>query len=211
METACQASPAPHAYDTSALRVAAAPALPQLLRFEGRTMQDHRDFMHTYETYLSAINALETQWSGAFAMPEGACFESKTKRMITRYEFSQPPGANTEDEWVAYFMQAKAPSHVGYTSISEAMKGLWMQTRWPKPESRMMNLQADMEALLDQFNLTDLVFPPAGFRAVITTKLTVQENKTYKHEVVPFCAWVTKLMKAFMAWEHADLVVGPTR
>ncbi|GMF39025.1 unnamed protein product [Phytophthora fragariaefolia] len=58
---------------------------------------------------------------------------------------------------------------------------------WPEPESRMMNLQADMEAILDQLNLTDLAFQhkqrrlvkylaaafaPPGFKAVINTKLT---------------------------------------
>ncbi|KAE9272383.1 hypothetical protein PF001_g27966 [Phytophthora fragariae] len=65
-------------------RVSAAPALPQPPRFEGRTMQDRRNFMRGYETYLTAINALQTQWSGAFAMSVGACIESKTKRMIAR-------------------------------------------------------------------------------------------------------------------------------
>uniref|UniRef100_H3H4H1 Uncharacterized protein n=1 Tax=Phytophthora ramorum TaxID=164328 RepID=H3H4H1_PHYRM len=190
METASQASPMGHA-GTS--RVAAAPTLPQPPRFEGRSMQDRRDFMHKYETYLGAINALQTQWSGAFAMPVGACIESKTKRMIARYEFNQLPGAITEEQWVAYFLQAKTPSHVNYTSVDEAMKALRMQTRWPEPESRMMNLQSDMEAILDRFNLTDLAFQheqrrlvkylaaalaPPGFKAVINTKLTLQENRT---------------------------------
>ncbi|EGZ06045.1 hypothetical protein PHYSODRAFT_531309 [Phytophthora sojae] len=85
--------------------------------------------MHKYETYLGAINALQTQWSGAFAMPVGACIESKTKRMIARYEFNQLPGAIPEEQWVAYFLQAKAPSHVAYTSVDEAMKALRMRTR----------------------------------------------------------------------------------
>ncbi|GMF26358.1 unnamed protein product [Phytophthora fragariaefolia] len=147
-----------HALDAGASRVAAAPTLPQPPRFEGRSMQDRRDFMHKYETYLGAINALQTQWSGAFAMPVGACIGSKTKRMIARYEFNQLPGAITEEQWVAYFLQAKTPSHVNYTSVDEAMKALRMQTRWPEPESRRMNLQANMEAILDRFNLTDLAF-----------------------------------------------------
>ncbi|GMF56918.1 unnamed protein product [Phytophthora fragariaefolia] len=95
METASQVSPMEHAFDAGASRVAAAPTLPQPPRFEGRSMQDRRDFMHKYETYLGAINALQTQWSGAFAMPVGACIESKTKRMIARYEFNQLPGGFT--------------------------------------------------------------------------------------------------------------------
>lgn len=32
--------------------------------------------MRQYETYLAAINALQTQWGGTFAMPIGACVAS---------------------------------------------------------------------------------------------------------------------------------------
>ncbi|KAJ0392975.1 hypothetical protein P43SY_009109 [Pythium insidiosum] len=70
-------------------RLGVAPALPQPPRFEGRTMQDRRDFMSKYETYLAAINALQTQWGGAFAMPVNACIETRTKKMIARYEFNK--------------------------------------------------------------------------------------------------------------------------
>ncbi|KAE8986376.1 hypothetical protein PR003_g13834 [Phytophthora rubi] len=101
-------------------RVSAAPALPQPPRFEGRTMQDRRNFMHGYETYLTAINALQTQWSGAFAMPVGACIDSKTKRMIARYEFNCSPERISEEQWIAYFKQASEPSHVDYAVDDEA-------------------------------------------------------------------------------------------
>ncbi|KAE9241065.1 hypothetical protein PF004_g7219 [Phytophthora fragariae] len=139
-------------------RVAAAPALPQPPRFAGRTMQDRRDFMRQYETYLTAINAPQTQWVGAFAMPVGACIESKTKRMVARYEFNLAPHLVGEEQWIEYFKQANAPSHVDYDSVDEAMKKLRMKTTWPEPESRMMSLQADLETILDQFNLTELAF-----------------------------------------------------
>lgn len=92
-----------------------------------------------------------------------------------------------------------------------------MTTTWPELESRMMNLQVDQEANLDQFSLTEVAFEhdlrrivryladalaPASFRAVITTKLTLHENKKYKTEVVPFRSWVTQLKREFMTWEH---------
>lgn len=56
--------------------VAVATALPQPPRFSGTTMQGRRIFMRQYETYLAAINALQTQWGGTFAMPIGACVAS---------------------------------------------------------------------------------------------------------------------------------------
>ncbi|KAE9172447.1 hypothetical protein PF005_g26709 [Phytophthora fragariae] len=206
-------------------RVSAAPALPQPPRFEGRTMQDRRNFMRGYETYLTAINALQTQWSGAFAMPVGACIESKTKRMIARYEFNCSPERISEEQWIAYFKQANEPSHVDYAVVDEAMKQLRMHTKRPEPESRMMNLQADLEAILDRFNLAELAFEheqrrlvryltnalePASFRSVVATRLTLQENKKFKNEVVPFCTWVKVLLKEFMTWEQAANSVSST-
>uniref|UniRef100_H3GQQ9 Reverse transcriptase/retrotransposon-derived protein RNase H-like domain-containing protein n=1 Tax=Phytophthora ramorum TaxID=164328 RepID=H3GQQ9_PHYRM len=176
--------------------VAAAPAFLQPPRFQGRTMQDRRIFKRQYDTYLGTINALQTQWGGAFAMPVGACIESRTKRMVAR--------------------QANTPSHIDYTSVDEAMKKIQMKTPWFEPESRMMNLQADLEAILDKFNLTDVAFKheqrrivkylanalaPTCFKAVIVTKLT-HENKTYKDEVVPFCSRVTKLMRSSKCMEQ---------
>ncbi|KAE9282550.1 hypothetical protein PR003_g27379, partial [Phytophthora rubi] len=178
-------------------RVAAAPALPQPPRFAGRTMPDRRDFMQKYETYLAAINALQTPYTGAFAMPVGACVESKTKRMIARYEFNSTANLITEQQWIGYFMQAKLPSLVDYAAVDGAMKALKMKTTWPEPESRMMNLQADLEGILDKFNLTDQAFEheqrrlvrylsnalePPSFKAAVTTKLTLQQNKQFKHE-----------------------------
>ncbi|GMF48913.1 unnamed protein product [Phytophthora fragariaefolia] len=139
-------------------RVSAIPALPEPPRFEGRTMKDRRNFMRGYETYLTDINALQTQWSGAFAMPVGACIEGKAKRMVARYEFNCSPERISEEQWVAYFKQANEPSHIDYAVVDEAMKQLRMQTKWPEPESRMMNLQADLEAILDHFNLDELAF-----------------------------------------------------
>ncbi|GMF52587.1 unnamed protein product [Phytophthora fragariaefolia] len=181
----------------SSQRVAAAPALPQPPRFAGRTMQDRRDFMQKYETYLAAINALQTPYTGAFAMPVGACVESKTKRMIARYEFNSTVNLITEQQWIGYFMQAKLPSLVDYAAVDDAMKTLKMKITWPEPESRMMNFQADLEGILDKFNLTDQAFEheqrrlvrylsnalePPSFKAAVTTKLTLQRNKQFKHE-----------------------------
>ncbi|KAE9309133.1 hypothetical protein PF008_g20785 [Phytophthora fragariae] len=201
----------------SSQRVAAAPALPQPPRFAGRTMQDRRDFMQKYETYLAAINALQTPYTGAFAMPVGACVESKTKRMIVRYEFNSTVNLITEQQWIGFFKQAKLPSLVDYAAVDDAMKALKMKTTWLEPESRMMNLQADLEGNLDKFNLTDQAFEheqsrlvrylsnalePPSFKAAVTTMLTLQQNKQFKHEVVPFCAWVTQLLREFMTWEH---------
>ncbi|GMF46737.1 unnamed protein product [Phytophthora fragariaefolia] len=130
-----------------------------------------------------------------------------------------------EEQWIAYFKQTNEPSHVDYAVVDEAMKQLRMRTKWPEPESRMMNLQADLEANLDRFNLAELAFEheqrrlvryltnalePASFRCVVATCLTLQENKKFKNEVVPFCTWVKVLLKEFMTWEQAANSVSST-
>ncbi|KAE9300280.1 hypothetical protein PF008_g23040 [Phytophthora fragariae] len=93
-----------------------------------------------------------------------------------------------------------------------------MQTKWPEPESRMMHLQADMEAILNRFNVTDLAFKheqrrlvgyltnalePVSFWKVVATKLTLQEFKPLKNDAISFCKYVVELMRGFMTWEHA--------
>ncbi|TYZ59217.1 hypothetical protein PybrP1_007998 [[Pythium] brassicae (nom. inval.)] len=76
-------------------RVATAPLLPLPRRFEWRTMQDRSEFMRKYDTYIESINAIQTR-SAAFAMPVGACVETRTKRMFTRYTFQTAPHLVTE-------------------------------------------------------------------------------------------------------------------
>ncbi|KAE9134754.1 hypothetical protein PF010_g2348 [Phytophthora fragariae] len=184
------ASPRPGPRDG---RIAAAPALPQPPMYSGRTMQDRRDFMRKYEGYLVKVNALQTEWTAALAMPVNACIETDTRRMIARWEFSgASPETITEEQWEDYFRQALVPTFVDYASIDTAMKSLKMKTKWPEPESRMMHLQADMEAILNRFNVTDLAFKheqrrlvgyltkalePMSFREVVATKLTLLEFK----------------------------------
>ncbi|GMF24239.1 unnamed protein product [Phytophthora fragariaefolia] len=173
-------------------RVTAAPSLPQPPRFAGRTMQDRRYFMQKYEAYLAAVYALQAPYSGAFAMPVAACIEPKTKSMIARYVFNTAPNLISEQQWVDYFLQAKVPSLGDYAAVDAAMKQLEMKAIWPEPESRMMNLQADVEGILDKFNLIDIAFEhelrrlvnyladalaPPRFKVVVATKLTLHQNK----------------------------------
>jgi hypothetical protein len=141
-----------------------------------------------------------------FAMPVGACIEAKTKRRIARWEFATAPNCVIEAQGIAYFRSANVPAHVDYAVIDEAMRSLKMNTRLPEPESRMSTLQAVLETVLNRFNVSELAFEheqrrlvsyltaaltPPSFKSVVVTRLTLQEFKTYKHEVVPFCTWVT--------------------
>ncbi|KAJ0393724.1 hypothetical protein ATCC90586_011174 [Pythium insidiosum] len=138
--------------------------------------------------------------------------------MIARYDFARAVMDITEKEWIEWFMKANEPNIVDYVTVDEAMKSLKMQTKWPEPESRRIHLQADMEAILDRYNLAETAFDyeqrrlvkyltdalePSAFRTNIQTRLILQQNKEYKSQVVLFCAWVFALLKEFVTWEHA--------
>ncbi|GMF29384.1 unnamed protein product [Phytophthora fragariaefolia] len=114
-------------------------------------------------------------------------------------------------------------------SLAPHSPGLRLQI--PKPFDPADGTEAD-EAMLTRtwrrswirFNLIELAFEheqrrivrylanalaPVSFKSVIWTKLTLQENKMYKNEVVPFCSWVTQLMREFMTWERAAQAASP--
>ncbi|OWZ16311.1 hypothetical protein PHMEG_0009906 [Phytophthora megakarya] len=80
-------------------------------QFAGRTIHDRRIFMQECGTYMTA-----------WGLPVGVCIESKTKRMIARYQFNLPPGVISKFQWIIYFKQAREPSHVDYATVDEAMK-----------------------------------------------------------------------------------------
>lgn len=76
-----------------------------------------------------------------------------------------------------------------------------------------------METVLDRFNLTEVAFEheqrrlvkylsdafaPLSFKSVVTTRLTLQCYKPYKHTVLSFWAWVIQLMRDFMTFERAS-------
>ncbi|KAG3120554.1 hypothetical protein PI124_g17273 [Phytophthora idaei] len=125
----------------------------------------------------------------ARAMPVGACIEGRTKRMIARYEFGIAPERVSEEQCIAYFLQAKTPTKIDYASVDIAMRELEMKTEWPESESHMMNLQAGLEAILDRFNVVDVVFEweqkrlvkqlrdalvPRVFRRAVSARLSLQ-------------------------------------
>ncbi|KAF1786960.1 hypothetical protein GQ600_15340 [Phytophthora cactorum] len=158
-------------------------------------------------------------WGGG-----GASSRCRTKRMEAWYDLTMAPHLITEQQWIGYFKLANMPLHIDYASVDEAMKTLQIKTAWPDLESRMMNLQADLEAILDQFNLTDVAFEheqrrivkylanalaPASFKAVIATKLTLHGTRSKRTKWYRFCSWVTQLIREFMTWECIEPRTDP--
>lgn len=88
-----------------------------------------------------------------------------------------------------------------YATVDEVIYSLKMKTKCTEPESRMMQLPADMETILDKYNLAEVAFvneqhrlvkymadalEPTSFRDVIATKLTLQQHKDLKNNVLKF-------------------------
>ncbi|KAG6574500.1 Pol protein [Phytophthora cinnamomi] len=98
-------------------------------------------------------------------MPVAACIESKTKRMIARYEFNTAPNLISEQQWVDYFMQAKVPSLVDYAAVDVAMK---------KPLRRGVTAVATAEELVAE--VSSLVVEDAVDEGV-DTEVAVADRK----------------------------------
>ncbi|KAF1776792.1 hypothetical protein GQ600_7776 [Phytophthora cactorum] len=97
-------------------RIAAAPALPQPLRFSGRTMEPRRAFARSYETYLTAINALQTRWGGAFAMP------AVLKAILDRFNLVDVAFEREQKRLVKYLGDALVPDSFLNTSCPLAYR-----------------------------------------------------------------------------------------
>ncbi|GMF51505.1 unnamed protein product [Phytophthora fragariaefolia] len=114
---------------------------------------------------IAAVPALPEplMYSGR-SLQAGVTLCTNTRRMIARWEFSGAlPETITEEQWKDYFRQTLMPTFVDYSSIDTAMKSLKMQTKWSQPG--LMHLQADMVAIPNRFNITDLAFKLKSFVA----------------------------------------------
>ncbi|KAF0717183.1 hypothetical protein AaE_010912, partial [Aphanomyces astaci] len=89
-----------------AVKVLNAPALPHPPTFKGSTKSECRAFIREYQRYTSQIMALQSTGQCPFLMPVGACMDLFSKRRIAMFDFGKSHGDVTEDEWVAWFMEA---------------------------------------------------------------------------------------------------------
>jgi hypothetical protein len=186
-----------------------ATAVPNPTIYQGTSMQDRRDFMaEEHAVYLAACNVLIAQGVNIVPLPISALIHIKTKRRIARFELT--PDQVTEEMCTEYFKQALVPSHIDFTTVDEAMRQrLRMNTRMAEPESRMTKLQADLEAILDEFNLAEFAcrheekkivqyltnaLAPQAFKDRVVSELSRAQNKRYRDHVFDYCVgrWPTK-------------------
>uniref|UniRef100_H3H882 Peptidase A2 domain-containing protein n=1 Tax=Phytophthora ramorum TaxID=164328 RepID=H3H882_PHYRM len=83
-----------------------APALPAAPKYSGSTLQEKREFMRAYQTYVHALSAFHTATTKPYIMPVSACIEERTCNLICMYELNKDPSGVSEAEWVAYFLEA---------------------------------------------------------------------------------------------------------
>uniref|UniRef100_H3GWP3 Reverse transcriptase domain-containing protein n=1 Tax=Phytophthora ramorum TaxID=164328 RepID=H3GWP3_PHYRM len=185
-----------------------APALPAAPKYSGSTLQEKREFMRAYQTYVHALSAFHTATTKPYIMPVSACIEERTCNLICMYELNKDPSGVSEAEWVAYFLEALKPEQEDYTAIDEAMKSLKLKTTFPDAKSRMGQLRADMHKILDQHNKEQkklvqylvAALEPENFREAIRKRLSLDQHKDMRKDVVSCYKWILELLMAYLQW-----------
>ncbi|KAE9156236.1 hypothetical protein PF004_g32668 [Phytophthora fragariae] len=75
-----------------------APALPAAPKYSGSTLQEKREFMRAYQTYVHALSAFHTATTKPYIMPVSACIEERTCNLICMYELNKDPSWVSEAE-----------------------------------------------------------------------------------------------------------------
>ncbi|KAL3670078.1 hypothetical protein V7S43_004394 [Phytophthora oleae] len=198
-------------------KLANAPTLLTLPKYSRSTLQDHRDFTRAYETYYRALVVFVTPFNRPFVMPVSACIEERTGRMICLYEFKKDPNLVTE-EWIVYFKAAFKPEQQDYAAADDEMKTLRLDVTLKDADSRMGKLRADMHRILDKHNVEAVMLEkerkkivsylsaalgPDDFREAVRTRLSYEENKQLRSDVIGFYGWALELMRSHMLWRPA--------
>ncbi|KAE8883541.1 hypothetical protein PF003_g32566 [Phytophthora fragariae] len=196
-----------------------APALPAAPKYSGSTLQEKREFMRAYQTYVHALSAFYTATTKPYIMPVSARIEERTCNLICMYELNKDPSWVSEAEWVAYFLEALKPEQEDYTAIDEAMKNLKLKTTFPDAKSRMGQLRADMHKILDQHNGENIFFQkeqkklvqylvaalePEDFREAIRKRLALDQHKDMRKDVVSCYKWILELLMAYLQWNPSS-------
>ncbi|OWZ03857.1 hypothetical protein PHMEG_00024338 [Phytophthora megakarya] len=134
-------------------------------------------------------------------MPVSGCIEEKTCKMICLYEFQKSPNEGSENEWIAYFLQAIEPELDDYTNFDAAMKNLKMRLIFPDAASRMGQLRTDMRLFLDEYTVEQVMLErkqkkvvkyfvaalePADFREAIQKRLEYTQYKALETVIVKY-------------------------
>ncbi|KAJ8558820.1 hypothetical protein ON010_g8629 [Phytophthora cinnamomi] len=192
-------------------RVANAPALPRAPQYKGRTMAERRDFMRAYQSYYFALSAYETAFNRPYVLPVKHCIEARTLRRICYYELEIPVESVTEEMLVKYFLDARVPE----SDDDWDMKNLKMDTSFPDAASRVEKLIDDMEIVLIKHNMDVVIrvqepkklvsylvaaLAPPAFKQAVQRKLSQEQYKAYKKDVVRFSKWIRELLRGFIVW-----------
>ncbi|OWZ11930.1 LOW QUALITY PROTEIN: hypothetical protein PHMEG_00014979 [Phytophthora megakarya] len=194
-------------------RITNAPALPAAPRYAGSTMKDRRVFMHAYDTYFHALSAFDTGFGQPFIMTWLYRGENMRDDLLVRVQKS--PNQVSENEWIAYFLQAREPELEDYTTVDAAMKNLKMRLIFPDAAYRMRQLRTDMHRILDEYTMEQVMLEreqkvvkyfvaalePADFREAIKKGLEYTQHKALKTDIVKCYAWILDQLKTYLVWQ----------
>ena len=150
-----------------------------------------------------------------YLMPVRGCIDHKTLVRICKYELRAAEDSITEDDWREYFLSARQPEKIDIGLVKAAMRGLKMKTTHADSTSRIVELTADFEAILDSMDLEWFTeqepkasvrfllnaLEPRVFRETIRAELEMQSNAKYRKSVPDFLDWIGPQLKELLRFD----------
>ncbi|POM70785.1 Hypothetical protein PHPALM_12728 [Phytophthora palmivora] len=161
-----------------------APALPAAPKYSGSTLQEKREFMRAYQTYVHALSAFHTPTTKPYIMPVSACIEERTCNLICMYELNKDPSWVSEADraWVSFALTCSK------ILDQHNVENIFFQ----KEQKKLIQY---MVAALE----------PEDFRAAIRKRLTLEQHKDLRKDVVSCYKWILGLLVAYLQWNPPSI------
>ena len=213
--------------DVSFPPIAAAPPVVEHPIYKGCTSEDKLKFMDAYETYLNALEGMRSTGYQPVIVPVRFCIQENIMRDICRFELMKNPIDVTDEEWHAYFKEAREPGEDKFSAYkafeAEAKRVLKLDMALTDAKSRMAKLRIKLAELMERRGLEEYmhtyhpkklvdlllgVMEPPEFLERLKFEMEKDENKPAKKNVILFNTLATKEMALFM---KANVMATPPR
>ncbi|KAE8897368.1 hypothetical protein PF003_g18193 [Phytophthora fragariae] len=163
-----------------------APALPAAPKYSGSTLQEKREFMRAYQTYVHALSAFHTATTKPYIMPVSACIEERTCNLISIDEAMKNLKLKTT------FPDAK--SRMGQLRAD-------MHKILDQHNVENIFFQKEQKKLV-QYLVAAL--EPEDFREAIRKRLALDQHKDMRKDVVSCYKWILELLMAYLQWNPSS-------
>ncbi|KAF0751154.1 hypothetical protein AaE_006485, partial [Aphanomyces astaci] len=196
--------------------------------FKGSTESERRAFMREYQRYTLQVMVLQSMGQRPFLMPVGSCMDLFSNRRIAMFDFGKSHGDVTEDEWMAWFMEAHDEAPDELDALEKRLQvAVQFDTKILDADSRVSRMLDTDEnprggrprvgvpsgRELDGGNHLDenprggrprVAIKPALLQLAVTKQLQLQRNKVLKSDVFRYVNWLRQFVIGYQLYGGMD-------